>query len=327
MSGNFKYELLKRLQAAGNEPLSGQQIADELNISRTAIWKHINQLKEEGYEIETIRKKGYILKQAANNLDPAKIKALLETTHFGHTIFYEEVLESTQPTAHRLAQEGAKEGTLVICEEQTAGRGRMMREWQSQKGKGIWMSVILRPDVPTHKAPQFTLVAAVAVARGIEDVTGVRPAIKWPNDLLINGLKCTGILTEMQSEPDLVNALIMGIGINVNHEQQDFPEEIQGIATSLKLQAKKEIDRAQLTARILFYLEHYSAEYVIEGFENIKKQWESYSCTLGQRIKATTLRDVLIGEAVEITDDGVLKIKLDNGEIKGVYSADISLEP
>ena len=115
MSGNFKYELLKRLQAAGNEPLSGQQIADELNISRTAIWKHINQLKEEGYEIETIRKKGYILKQAANNLDPAKIKALLETTHFGHTIFYEEVLDSTQPTAHRLAQEGAKEGTLVIC--------------------------------------------------------------------------------------------------------------------------------------------------------------------------------------------------------------------
>jgi len=327
VSGNFKYELLKRLQAAGNEPLSGQQIADELNISRTAIWKHINQLKEEGYEIETIRKKGYILKQAANNLDPAKIKALLETTHFGHTIFYEEILDSTQPTAHRLAQEGAKEGTLVICEEQTAGRGRMMREWQSQRGKGIWMSVILRPDVPTHKAPQFTLVAAVAVARGIEDITGVRPAIKWPNDLLINGLKCTGILTEMQSEPDLVNALIMGIGINVNHEEQDFPEEIQGIATSLKLQAGKEIDRAQLTARILFYLERYSAEYVTEGFEKIKKQWESYSCTLGQRIKATTLCDVLIGEAVEITDDGVLKIKLDNGEIKGVYSADISLEP
>lgn len=326
MSGNVKYELLKRLQQANGEPLSGQQIATELDISRTAIWKQINQLKEEGYAIETVHKKGYILKQAADVLHPEKIKAALETAHFGHVIHYEEQLESTQLVAHKLAQEGSPEGTLVICETQTLGRGRMMRPWHSEKGKGIWMSVILRPDVPTHKAPQFTLVAAVAVARAIEDVTGVHPAIKWPNDLLIDGLKCTGILTEMQSDPDGINALIMGIGINVNHAQDDFSDDIQSIATSLKLASGQAVDRAELVARILYYLESYSAKYVSEGFKDIKREWEQYSCTLGNRVRVTTTRDVFVGEAVELTDDGELKIRLDNGDIKGVYSADITLE-
>jgi len=326
MSGNVKYEILKRLQCAEGAPLSGQQIATELAISRTAIWKHMQQLKEEGYDIETVHKKGYILKQAPDVLDPAKIQAALQTTHFGHVVHYEEVLDSTQPVAHKLAQEGAPEGTLVICEAQTLGRGRMMRPWHSEKGKGIWMSVILRPDVPTHKAPQFTLVAAVAVARAIEDMTNVRPAIKWPNDLLINGLKCTGILTEMQADPDGVNALIMGIGINANHAQTDFSEDIQTIATSLKIASGQQVDRAELVARILYYLEQYSATYVQEGFANIKREWEAYSCTLGNRVRATTTRDIFVGEAIELTDDGVLKIRLDNGEIKGVYSADITLE-
>jgi BirA family transcriptional regulator, biotin operon repressor / biotin---[acetyl-CoA-carboxylase] ligase len=326
VNGNVKYELLKRLQQAGGEPLSGQQIATELDISRTAIWKHINQLKDEGYHIETVHKKGYILKQAADVLHPEKIQAALKTEHFGRVIHYEEQLDSTQPVAHKLAQEGAADGTVVICETQTLGRGRLLRPWHSEKGKGIWMSVILRPDVPTHKAPQFTLVAAVAVTRAIRDIAGIAPEIKWPNDLLINGLKCTGILTEMQADPDGVNALIMGIGINVNHEQADFSDDIQSIATSLKLAAGHSIDRAELVAHILYYLEMYSAKYVDEGFKDIKREWELYSCTLGNRVRATTTRDVFVGEATELTDDGVLKIRLDNGEVKGVYSADITLE-
>lgn len=326
MNGNVKYELLKRLQLANGEPVSGQQIATELDISRTAIWKHINQLKDEGYDIETVHKKGYILKRAADVLHPENIQASLKTTHFGHVIHYEELLESTQPVAHKLAQEGAADGTVVICETQTLGRGRLLRPWHSEKGKGIWMSVILRPDVPTHQAPQFTLVAAVAVTRAIRDIAGVDPQIKWPNDLLIDGLKCTGILTEMQADPDGVNALIMGIGINVNHEQTDFSDDIQSIATSLKLATGKTVDRAALVARILYYLELYSKMYVEDGFRNIKSEWECYSCTLGRRIRATTIRETFVGEAIELTDDGVLKIRLDNGEVKGVYSADITLE-
>lgn len=326
MSADFKLEVLKRLQRADGQPLSGQQLADTLAISRTAIWKHMNQLKEEGYVIETIRKKGYILKEVPDIIDVAKIKAALETTSFGQVIHYEEQLASTQPVAHQLAQQGAQEGTIVICEQQTAGKGRMLRPWVSEKGKGIWMSVILRPDVPTYKAPQFTLVAAVAVAKAIEDVVDVRPEIKWPNDLLINGYKCTGILTEMQAEPDRVNALIMGIGINVNHAAEDFPEELQTIATSLKMIKNKEIDRATLIARILFYLEQYSAAYVADGFTHIKKEWENYSCTLGNRIRVTTLREQFVGQAIEISEEGILSVRLDDGEVKRVYSADITLE-
>lgn len=326
MSADFKLEVLKRLQGAAGEPLSGQQLADTLAISRTAIWKHMNQLKEEGYVIETIRKKGYVLKKMPDIIDVAKIKASLQTTSFGHNIHYEEQLASTQPVAHQLAQEGAAEGTVVICEQQTAGKGRMLRPWVSEKGKGIWMSVILRPDVPTYKAPQFTLVAAVAVAKAIEDVVDVRPEIKWPNDLLINGYKCTGILTEMQAEPDRVNALIMGIGINVNHTMDDFPEELQTIATSLQMITQKEIDRATLIARILLYLEQYSAAYVAEGFTHIKREWENYSCTLGNRIRVTTLREQFVGEAIEISEEGILSVRLDDGEVKRVYSADITLE-
>lgn len=323
---SYKYEILKKLQQAGDEAVSGQQLANDCGISRTAIWKHIKQLEEEGYVFETIKKKGYILKSQPNLIDPDKIKAALETETFGEQIIYEEVVSSTQPIAHQLAQQGAKAGTVVICEEQTAGRGRMQREWKSQKGKGIWMSIILRPDVPPRNAPQFTLVAAVAIAKAIEDVAAVRPQIKWPNDLLIDGLKITGILTELQADPDYVNALIMGIGINVNHEQVDFPEEIQGIATSLKLQSGKEIDRAVLVARILYYLEKYSAMYVEVGFQEIKKEWEAYSCTIGQTIKVTTVQEVFIGKAIAITNDGVLKVQLPDGETKSVISADIELK-
>lgn len=324
--GPIKYELLKRLSAANGEPISGQQLADTLNISRTAIWKHMKQLEEEGYQFESIRKKGYILLSSPDTLDPAKITALLETDHFGKKIIYEESLTSTQTIAHQQVQEGAADGTVVICEEQTAGRGRLMRKWETQKGKGIWMSVILRPNVPPYAAPQFTLVAAVATTRAIQDVTGVRPDIKWPNDLLINGLKVTGILTEMQADPDRINAIIIGIGINVNHDADDFDENLVNIATSLKIASGKSIDRAKLVAKLLFYLEKYSKQYVEEGFQNIKTLWEEYSCTIGNRIKATTIRETFIGKAIGITDDGVLKIQLDDGTIQKVYSADIELQ-
>lgn len=326
MNTPIKYEIVKRLFAAKDKPISGQQLADELQISRTAVWKYIKQLEEEGYKFEATRKKGYLLQKSPDTLDPSKIKALLETERFGREIIYEESLTSTQTIAHQLAQEGALDGTLVICEEQTEGRGRLMREWKSQKGKGIWMSIIMRPDVAPYQAPQFTLVAAVALTYAIFDVTGVSPAIKWPNDLLINGMKCTGILTEMQADPDRVNAIIMGIGINVNHQQEDFGEEIASIATSLRISLGKEIDRAALVVKILYYMEAFSKQYVAEGFEKIKTLWEKNSCTIGNRIKATTLRETFIGKAVGITKDGVLQLLLDDGTIKEIISADIELE-
>lgn len=327
MTLSMKDEILKRFLFANGEPLSGQNLADQLGISRTAIWKHLQTLQEEGYTFDTIKKKGYILTAKPDKVDPARITSLLSTERFGQSIQYMEECTSTQTIAHELARQGADDGTIVISELQTAGKGRMARPWESTQGKGIWMTVIIKPDVLPHQAPQFTLVTAVAIVNAMKSLyTNFTPYIKWPNDILINGRKCTGILTEMMAEMDRVQALLIGIGINVNQQLHDFPEELQSIATSVSIEEQQPIDRAQLVAAILNNLERYSDQYVQEGFAPIKALWEEASGTIGKQIKATTLREVIEGKAIGITDAGVLEIELANGEIKSVYSADIVIK-
>lgn len=326
MNPIIKTEIAKRLLMADGQPISGQQLADDFGISRTAIWKHIKELEDEGYGIETIKKKGYVLSSSPDSVQPAKVDQYLKTERFGRNIDYHVVCTSTQPIAHQQAQSGAPDGTVILSEEQTAGKGRLARAWTSTQGKGIWMSVVIRPDIPPTKAPQFTLLAAVAVARAIEEVTDVRAEIKWPNDLLINGKKCTGILTELQADIDRVHAIILGIGVNVNQQLADFPEEIQSIASSIQMITGYHVDRAKLVAQILFHLEVYSDMYVEHGFAPLKILWESYSCTLGKRIKAIMVHQQIEGTALGITDDGVLQVKTDDGKIHGIYSADIEIQ-
>ncbi len=326
MNPTVKYEITKRLLAADGQPISGQQLADDFGLSRTAIWKHIKELEEEGFGIDTVKKKGYVLLSSPDSLQAAKIDQHLTTKRFGRNIHYLQTCPTTQPIAHQLAQAGEPDGSIVICEEQTAGKGRLARAWTSTQGKGIWMSVIIRPEIPPTKAPQLTLVAAVAVTRAIEDIADVRAEIKWPNDLLINGKKCTGILTELQADIDRVHAIILGIGVNVNQQPSDFPEEIQSIATSIQMVTGKPVDRAELVARILHHLEIYTDLYVQHGFEPLKILWESYSCTLGKRIKAIMIHQQIEGVALGITNEGILQVKTDDGEIHGIYSADIEIQ-
>ena len=326
MNPTVKFNITKQLLAANGQPISGQQLADDFGLSRTAIWKHIKELEEEGFEIETVKKKGYVLKSSPDSLQAAKIDQHLATKRFGRNIHYLQSCPTTQPIAHQLAQAGEPDGSIVICEEQTAGKGRLARPWTSTQGKGIWMSVIIRPEIPPTKAPQLTLVAAVAVTRAIEDIAGVRAEIKWPNDLLINGKKCTGILTELQADIDRVHAIILGIGVNVNQQLSDFPEEIQSIATSVQMVTGKTVDRAELVARILHHLEIYTDLYVKHGFEPLKLLWESYSCTLGKRIKAIMIHQEIEGVALGITNEGILQVKTDDGQIHGIYSADIEIQ-
>ena len=326
MNPAIKTEITKRLLSAEGNPISGQQLADEFQVSRTAIWKHIKELEQDGFIIETIKKKGYILQSSPDTLQKEQIEQYLTSNRFGHPIHYFEECPSTQPIAHKLAQENAADGTIVICEEQTAGKGRLSRVWKSSKGKGIWMSVIIRPDIPPIKAPQFTLIAAVAVTRAIEDVANVRAEIKWPNDLLINGKKCTGILTELQADIDRVQAIILGIGVNVNQDMEDFSEDIQHIATSIKMVSGIHVDRGELVARILHHLEIYTDLYVKHGFEPLKLLWESYSGTLGKRIKAVMIHSEIEGVALGITSDGVLQVRTDDGKVHGIYSADIEIQ-
>lgn len=202
----------------------------------------------------------------------------------------------------------------------------MARPWESVHGSGIWMTVIVRPDVTPQQASSFTLVVAVAVTMAIKTLySDIEPTIKWPNDLLINGKKCTGILTEMQAEADLVQALVVGIGINVNQEAADFSPDIADIATSLRLEAGEEINRAALVALILQYLEQFTELYIEEGFASIKTLWEQLSCTIGQRIEVTTIRERFEGIASGITDDGVLQLTQDDGLVRTVYAGDIKI--
>ena len=326
MTLSMKDRILKRFLLASGEPISGQHLAEELGISRTAVWKHLQSLQEEGYTFDTIKKKGYLLTNNPDRVDAASIASFLTTERFGQTIHYFEECATTQTIAHELARKGAQDGTVVIAETQTNGKGRMSRPWESTKGKGIWMTVIIKPDVLPHQAPQFTLVAAVSIVNAIKSLySNFTPVIKWPNDILINGLKCTGILTEMIAEMDRVQALLIGIGINVNQQRDDFPEDLHAIATSLSIEEKSTLNRAELVGTILNYLEKYSELYVTQGFSPIKKLWEEASGTIGKQIKATTLTEVLQGKAIGITEAGVLEIQLENGEIRSIYSADIEL--
>lgn len=325
MSINVKSELLKKLLEARGEPVSGQEIADHFGLSRTAIWKYVKELENEGYEIGTVRKKGYYLKAQPDKVNAETVQQYLETDRFGKSIQYYDTCQSTQLLAHDAAQAGAMDGTVIIAEQQTAGKGRLSRPWDSAYGKGIWMSVISRPPLTPQQAPQLTLVAAVSVTRAIESITGVRPEIKWPNDILLNGRKVTGILTELQADPDRVKAIIIGIGINANQELTDFPEELHSIATSIQMVTGTEVNRAQLIAKILQYLEMYTDIYVNEGFLPIKHVWESYSITIGKRIRAVMLNETLEGVARGISEDGMLELQLDDGKIRGIYSADIHL--
>ncbi|MFD1030850.1 biotin--[acetyl-CoA-carboxylase] ligase [Metaplanococcus flavidus] len=319
-------KLAGRLMEADGEPVSGQQLADEFGISRTAVWKHIKDLQEKGYEISSIKKKGYTLTGIPDSLEAAAIQPLLKTVRYGKTLEYLSSCESTQIIAHQLAQQLVPDGTVVLSEEQTAGRGRMARKWDSAHGKGIWMSIILRPDIPLQRAPQFTLIAAVSVVRAIEEVTGLNPDIKWPNDILLNGKKCTGILTELQSDADGIQALIIGIGLNANQEMEDFSDEVKDIATSLKLKKGSPVSRQELVRSILYYLELYTAIYIDEGFAAIKLMWEGYSTTIGKPVRARMAKETLEGIAESITDEGVLQIRTPDGKLHGIYSADIEMK-
>lgn len=325
LQSEIRKKLLDAFSENENLYLSGQTLADVIGCSRTAVWKHIEELRKEGFELEAIRNKGYRIMKTPEKITADEIRLGLKTKFLGQTIHYEESVESTQRIAHRLAYENVPEGTIVVAEEQISGRGRMDRKWYSPKYTGVWMSIILRPNIPLAKAPQLTLIAAVAVVQTIEGLTGLSPEIKWPNDILINGKKMTGILTELQAEADRINSIIMGIGINVNQLLGDFPVELQSIATSIAIEKGSIHSRAAIIRSVLSNLEKLYLLYLEKGFYPIKLLWEGYAISIGKDIRARTLTNVIEGKALGITDDGVLRIEDKDGEIHLVYSADIEI--
>lgn len=325
MQSTLRKKLLDAFTEHDGEYLSGQYLADLIGCSRTAVWKHIEDLRHEGFELEGVRRKGYRIIKAPDHVSANEIRLGLKTTVIGTQIHYHETVDSTQKIAQRLGFENAPEGTVVIAEEQVGGRGRLNRVWHSPKSTGVWMSIILRPNLPIPKTPQLTLLTAVAIVQAIDDCTGVEAHIKWPNDVLVNGKKITGILTELQAEADRVHSVIIGIGINVNQTKSDFPQELQSLATSLLIENGEPINRAELIRAVFNRMEKLYNLYLDKGFEPIKLLWESYAISIGKTITARTFTGSISGKTLGITDDGVLKIEDRDGEIHHIYSADIEI--
>ncbi len=322
-----KHKILDMLLKHPDIHLSGQKICDVLGCSRTAVWKHIKELESEGFKIEAIQKKGYRLLSTPNELSEARILVGLKTKELGQHLIYFDSIGSTQKETQHLAEDGAPHGTLVITSHQMTGRGRLGRTWSMPKGKGIAMSLILRPKLSINRIPQLTLIAAVAVYKAITEVTGIQTDIKWPNDILVMGKKIVGILTEMQTEGTNVKAVIIGMGMNINANKNDFPEEIRHVATSLKTLTGKEHDMSLIVQTILFYFEELYLRYLEEGFSVIKWMWESHAVSIGKRINARLFNGkVLTGLAKGIDEEGALLLEDDQGSIHKIYSADIEIE-
>lgn len=309
--------------------LSGEEISKRLNISRTAVWKQINKLRSAGYEFEALPRLGYRMTEKPEPLDPNMLSACVTNTNcsFGEQIEVLRSTNSTQEDARQLAEKGAPEGTLVIAEEQTGGRGRMGKKFYSPFGKGIWMSMILRPTQPLHLTQQLTLLTGVAVRRAIQKTTGVEAGIKWPNDLLIDGKKVCGILLESATEDDVVKYCIAGIGISVNLKEEDYPDELKSIATSLRMASGgHNINRNELICSILNEMESLYGLYNEQGFEPIASLWEASSVTLNREVSVHSSRGIMNGTAAGLHSSGALLVKNGDGELIPVFSGDIILQ-
>lgn len=318
-------ELIRHLKAARGQFVSGEELSRLLGVSRTAIWKHIEELRQAGYRVEAVRRAGYRLVAAPDRLYPVELQDGLATKRFGREAVYFDAIASTQNEAHRRAEAGAPEGLVVIADVQTGGRGRLGRSWHSPPETGIWMSLVLRPDVPLPRVPQLTLVAAVSLADTLAACTGLSVGIKWPNDLLAGGRKVCGILTELAAEADRVHYVILGIGLNVNQTEEDFPPELRARAGSLAMAAGRSFSRVALAQRMLEGLEADYDAYLQKGFAPFKRRWEARAVSLGQRVVARTPGGDFVGIARGIDDDGALLLEQANGALRKIYSADLDL--
>lgn len=317
-------EVLEFLRENQGGFVSGQDMSEACHVSRTAIWKHIKALRQKGYKIESYTKRGYRLLEEPDLLSPIAMKKVLNTDVFGKRYVYMDMIESTNLEARRLANQGAEEGTVVVTEEQAAGRGRLSRGWYSPFGKGLWFSLILRPDFLPSEASKCTLMAAVALTKAFHKMGLVDAGIKWPNDILVNGRKLVGILTEMSGSMEEISYIVMGIGINVKTKQEELPEEIKHIATSLLMEGI-DIERTEAFKIVLEELEHQYYEVLDRGFEETLQEWRQLSVTLGQEIEVRTPGDTYEGTALDIDEDGNLLVKTMNGDIERIIAGDISI--
>lgn len=322
----MKSAVLDELKKNMGKYISGEELSKKIGVSRTSVWKYINKLKEEGYVIESSTNKGYVLIESPDALYPNEIKGLMNTKLIGKEIVFLDSIDSTNNYAKKMGEKEFQEGTLIIAEEQTAGRGRLGREWISPKGKGIWMTIMLKPDIKPEQAAQITLIASFAVVLGIRKICNIDAMIKWPNDVVVKGKKLCGILTEMGAEIDRINYLIVGIGINANTDEVDFANSGLGIATSIKIQKGEDIDRKLLISDIIKNFEKLYMDFIESGsIEYIIKDYKKVSATLGKDVRILAKGEEWHGIALDINSHGHLMVKMDDGKIKEISSGEVSV--
>ena len=307
--------------------VSGAQLAGQLDISRAAIWARMEELRKVGYDIEASPHFGYKLVDSPDALHADDLLARLGKTRVvGRDIQVFEQTTSTNDVIEKLARDGVKEGVVVFAESQTRGRGRLGRKWISPTRKGLWFSVLLRPSVSPQETTQLTVASATALRRAIKTVTGLSAEIKWPNDLLLGGKKVAGILTEMSAEVDRVQHIILGIGVDVNQDANEFPAELRGIATSLKIEAGEAISRAGLATEMLRELD---ADYTRIGagkFPQLADEWEAGCATIGKNVSVQMGARLIRGRAEALDDDGALLVRTEHGHLERVIGGDVTLE-
>lgn len=319
----MKEKILRELKA-GESYISGQELCQKFGVSRTAVWKHIKALKEEGYVIDSVSNKGYKLVRCPDVLTAEDIKSSLSTTWLGRTVKVMKTVDSTNLEAKRLAEAGASHGTLVTAEEQTSGKGRRGRSWISVPGQGVWMSFVLRPDIELENSSMLTLVAALAVEKGIKDAAGIDGRIKWPNDVLVNGKKVCGILTELSAQMDELNYIVVGIGINANIAQ--FPEEVRDKATSLLAETGETVDRTRLLCQVLKHFEHdYELFRRTEDFSELMEEYNGFLAHFGQEIKVVRGKDEYLCRSEGINRRGELRVVDSLGRTQEIFSGEVSI--
>ncbi|MEN6329433.1 MAG: biotin--[acetyl-CoA-carboxylase] ligase [Methanobacteriaceae archaeon] len=319
-----KKKIIRTLK--NGEYLKEEELASQAGISLEELRDEIRSLQEDGFIFEQSPQEEYRLVEIPNLLLPYQIQEQLQTSYIGHDIRYFQEVDSTNEVAIELAEEGAPEGTIVIAGAQRRGKARRGKRWLSPEG-GVWMTIILRPDIPLYRAPLLTLVTGVAVAETLQEEFGLDVGIKWPNDILIGKKKVCGILTEVDSHRGTLNYVVVGIGIDLNVDVEQFPDELKKGATSLKMELDQEIYGVEIVQKFLKNFEEKYEEFINGGFPEILSQWRRLSKTIGMKVEVHKKGRVVVGEAVGINRDGALILELEDGTLKKVISGECVHRP
>lgn len=319
----MKSEILALLRKR-QDYVSGQELCGHFGVSRTAVWKAIGQLKKEGYQIEAVQNRGYLLIEEQELFGQHELESRMDTKWAGHPVTCYDVLGSTNLQAKLDAENGAGQGALVVADMQTAGRGRRGRSWSSPPGTNVYFTLILRPHLAPDKASMVTLVMGLAVAEGIRRICGLDALIKWPNDIVVNGRKVCGMLAEMSVERDFIHYVVIGVGINVGF--QEFPEEIANMATCLQEECGREVPRAELLANVMKAFEEYYENFQERGnLSGLMEQYNSLLVNRDREVRVLDPKGEFQGIARGVNELGELLVEREDGSVATVYAGEVSV--